>query len=95
MGADNWGICPKCKNLNDENNRKRVLDVGKKYGKIPAEEYIKLAAEANKPIKLETTLREDYEIGTDLDGEFSVNYSCSCSVCGFKHQFKHTEVLNF
>ena len=91
MSADNWTICPKCKKTNDEKNKKRILAAGKKYGKIPSDVYINLVVEANKPIVIESTLREDYEIGVCEDGEFFVSYSASCSVCGFKFSFKHTE----
>ncbi len=41
--------------------------------------------------------REDYEIGIDGD-EFEVIYSGHCGTgrepgCGFKHEFRHKEVL--
>lgn len=39
------------------------------------------------------TLREDYELGTVPDGEFYVIYRCHCKVCGFKHEFKHSQQL--
>ena len=91
MSADNWAICPKCKEKNDELNKKRILDTAKKYGKIPAEEYITLAKETSKPIEIEETMREDYEIGVDEDGVFNVDYFCSCAKCGFKYAYKHSE----
>lgn len=93
MSADNWGICPKCKKANEEADKKRILALGEKYGKVPADEYIRLAKEANKPTHLENTLREDYEIYTNEDGDFYVSYSCFCSVCGYKYNFKHEEQL--
>ena len=34
------------------------------------------------------TLREDFKIGTDSNGIFSVDYCCSCKECGFKFKFE-------
>lgn len=95
MSANAWRICPTCKRLNDEKNKKRILDAEKKYGKISADEYIKLAAEVQKPIELEETLREDYVIFLSESGLFCVSYGCSCSVCKFKYNFEHKENLKF
>ena len=89
MSASNWDICPVCKKKNDEKNKNRVLDAGKKYGKIPADEYIDLAKQVNKPIEIENTLREDYELGITEGGEFYVYYSCMCDKCGFEHEFEY------
>lgn len=93
MSADNWGVCPQCKKLNDEKNKKRILDVVKKYGKVPPDEFVQLSKEANKPIMLEEHLREDYELGVGENGFFEVSYRCSCDVCGFEHSFEHTKQL--
>jgi hypothetical protein len=93
MSADNWGTCPKCKEKNDEANAKRISDAEEQYGKIPSDEYRELIKCAEKPIKLEETLREDYEMATDSDGLFWVNYSCRCDECGFEHKFHHSEQL--
>lgn len=46
MSADNWTVCPVCKN--------------------------------------DTTLREDYEQGMTEDGNYYLDYSCSCQFCAFK-----------
>ncbi len=90
MSADNWAICPICKKENDKINAARIMEVGKKYGVVPAAEYVKLAKEIIKPIEIENSMREDYDIGTDDDGVFEVSYSCFCTVCEFKRSFKHT-----
>jgi len=88
MGADNWGICPKCK----KGREKYIAGLRKKadeqYGKIKPEEYLELLDHAKE--ELGSTLREDYEILTDEDGEFYIKYSCNCSVCGFDYEFEHT-----
>jgi hypothetical protein len=49
-------------------------------------------AEAPQP-EVKRTLREDYELGTEEDGEFYVTYRCSCNVCGYAAKFEHKEVL--
>lgn len=93
MSADNWGICPKCKEKNDKANAKRISDAESKYGKISSDKYRALIKEAERPIILKETLREDYEMHTDHDGLFYVNYGCRCDVCGFQHKFDHKEQL--
>lgn len=93
MSADNWETCPKCKEKNDKSNAKRISVAEKKYGKIPSDKYRALIKEAEKPIKLENTLREDYEMATDCDGLFYVSYSCRCDECGFQHKFRFSEQL--
>jgi hypothetical protein len=81
MSADNWGICPKCKKLSKE--RAKSL-----YGKASEDEYlVYFLSEKSKGTK--ETLREDYEIYTDDDGEFSVGYDCSCDECGFSYHFQY------
>lgn len=37
----------------------------------------------------EHTLREDYEQGTDSNGDYYLVYTCRCEVCKFKWMFKH------
>jgi len=93
MSADNWGICPKCKRNAEEKQCKLKLKAGKAYGSVTPEEYLELLREADKPLELTETLREDYEMGTDDAGQFYVYYTCSCHVCKFKHEFKHAEQL--
>jgi hypothetical protein len=95
MGADNWGVCPKCmaKALQDKETLKFKID--KSYGKISSQAYIELIAKWNEPIDLKNTLREDYELGVEEDGSFHIDYSCSCTctVCNFKHLFNYNQQL--
>lgn len=90
MSADNWTTCPRC----FATELKRVESVMEKakssYGKVKAEEYAALQAEAVKPMNVQNTLREDYELGL-YGGEFQIDYACSCSECGFSFNFKHSE----
>ena len=96
MSADHWGDCPKCKHIHNqymEGLRRRVSEA---YGKVTADEYMNLLEELNNPkLPPALTLREDYNIGTDIDGFFGVNYSCHCDVCGFKFSFKQGEGIGF
>lgn len=94
MSADNWRICPRCKKKAEADYAEEVRRVGEAYGKVPPEEYLRMTRDLQKPPALNETLREDYELGTDKDGEFYVSYSASCSVCKFSHRFKHSEQLN-
>ena len=95
MSADNWAICPKCKKANDKENNRRMLEAGEQYGKIPAEAFLKLSKEANVPVELETTLREDYEIGITETGEFYISYAGRCRDCGFEHIVEEEKQLEF
>ena len=92
MSADNWAMCPACKKKNDDNNAKRIKDAESQYGEIPSGEYRALIKKAEKPIELEETLREDYEIGIYEDGSFQVSYRGKCETCGLQHTFLRTEV---
>ena len=85
MSADNWGVCPKCKETAEKN-------ITSAYGKVSEEEYL-AALNERKQIENNLTLREDYEVGVDIDGEFSVSYSCHCSKCGFKFDYKYSQEL--
>lgn len=38
------------------------------------------------------TLREDYEVGMEANGLFSVVYTANCNKCGFSFMFKHSQV---
>lgn len=90
MSADNWGKCPKCKQLKEAEQVKAKADADASYGRIPAAEWTKLNRKANEPVKFDDTLREDYETGI-YNGVFSVDYHGSCDRCGFKFSFKHEE----
>lgn len=91
MSADNWGICPRCKATNDSEHEKLIEQLRDGYGKISEAEYIALRKRVSDKPKLVETLREDYEIFTDEDGKFTVDYGCSCSKCGFSHAHSYSE----
>jgi hypothetical protein len=90
MSADNWTICPQCKLIAEKKHEKNLQEVTEMYGKIPIDEFLDRTIIVNK---LDSSLREDYELGIDEDGEFYVYFSASCEECGFKFSFKETRKL--
>jgi hypothetical protein len=94
MSADNWGICPRCKAKEDKRQdalAKRVIEA---YGTLPQSEYMQLLREAEAPQPdMKRTLREDYELGTDEDGEFSVTYRCGCTTCNYSFKYEYSQVV--
>jgi hypothetical protein len=71
--------------------REREEAVKQAYGKVPESEYLRLKEGARVSLPFGDDLREDYEIGMEKDGTFNVRYKCSCGVCGFSFEYKHTE----
>ena len=92
MGADNWAICPACRVTVIKAREKLYAKVDAAYGKKPQGDYIALLTEAEKPIKLEQTLREDYGLGVGIDGNFGISYKAYCTACKFTFEYKHEEV---
>ncbi len=89
MGADNWAKCPKCQQLKEQ----RLNKVNESYGQVPPEDYLRLVKEAEETGihprgRTDTPMREDWEIGTDESGIFSIDYSCHCDACGFEFEYK-------
>ena len=85
MSADNWGICPKC-------YKDIELLVESSYGKVTSVEFVKLLEKfSDIKNKKHATLRENYDIWTNLDGTFSISYHCSCDRCGFKFKHKYNQ----
>ncbi len=99
MSADNWTFCPRCIDEKRLKIEKLEIALDKGYGKLSKEEWLDkrkilhdLELEKDEP-----TLREDYEIwmeGRESPPCFSVQYSCSCSNCGFEHSLTHEEEIN-
>lgn len=88
MSADNWAICPNCARIAEEKREKAIEKAQAAYGKVTAEKFMAgIAAAEALPDKPEESLREDYCLGTRIDGEFYVSYACSCRECGFEYQF--------
>ncbi len=83
MSADNWGLCPNCNKLARQT---RIAA----YGKVSEDEYLALVEASESE---EHTLREDYEVWTDEDGVFTVDYRCGCAICKFHFEYKYTQEL--
>lgn len=89
MSADNWTICPRCMKATRDAATKSAKKLLAAYGKIGADEYERrLLVQATTPRKPVDSIREDWEIGMDADGKFTVVYSCSCDICGFSFEYK-------
>ncbi len=98
MSAENWALCPQCEKAEGENKAFRANEAKESYGKIPEAEYLELIVKNNKPIILEETLREDYEIGIFDEGlgkQLLISYSARCENedCDFKIDYKHAELI--
>lgn len=88
MGANNWAECPRCRALALIRQEKMQINASQAYGKKPEKEYALLKKLAETPIEIGTTLREDYHLGIQACGFFTVKYECSCRVCGFNYRFE-------
>ena len=89
MGADNWRTCPQCEKLSKDTRNAKIEKANKQYGKISVDEFRAAIAEAERPVKIEESLREDYEQGIDDHVTYCVSFRASCSACGFKFHFSH------
>lgn len=93
MSADNWAKCPSCRKEKEISIEARKKNLESFYGKIPGETYVQRSQDLAKELEqeLSTTLREDYDIGIDIDGEFMVEYRAKCDICNFKYNFNTKE----
>lgn len=91
MSGDRWAVCPRCK-VNAEAAQRRAFDrAAEAYGQVSSEEYEKLRRDAQVPVILEDTLREDYEFYFSETGEFSAEFQARCTECEFSFAFKYEE----
>lgn len=88
MSADNWAICPRC-------DKKRNIPTSSIYGKVSEEAYLEYIKKMKNPEPDETlySLREDYELGIGMDGDFYVIYCGHCETCGFDFKYRYTQQL--
>ena len=91
MSADNWEWCPQCMAVAEAVKKENSRIADEAYGKVLPDEYDRQRALAEEDIKLEETMREDYELGVDLLGEFKMHFSASCSTCGYSVKFEYKE----
>jgi hypothetical protein len=90
VSADNWALCPKCYSEQQAKRAKRIKEYENAYGKVPPSQWLKLKEAADVEVTGKETLREDYEVGIDSDGHFSVSYTGECD-CGFSFTYTHGE----
>ena len=96
MSADNWTtrnwtICPECRFKKETAATEARLEVEKLYGKVTFDEFSSLINNTlnKKNEEQEKTLRENYEIGIDEFGSFSIDYQASCNECQFKYKYEY------
>ncbi len=96
MSADNWGVCPKCKDTSkkalEEDAAKLKKIASDSYGKVDPEIYETLLNQYKTAQKKFESLDED-EYETDLreEGTFYVKYSGACQKCSFQFKYTHKE----
>lgn len=93
MGADAWRVCPQCAAKFATETERMEREVNDKYGKVPAEEYVRLLSEYENRTGPSEALREDYQIWMDEDGVFNVQYRCECTECNFAFGYTHREIV--
>jgi hypothetical protein len=95
MSADNYEICPGCKEK-QATKKKKLLDKAQKaYGKVSPEKYLEMIHDANNQPPLEYTLREDYDIGiSNGEMKFTIEYRASCKICSFSFSYESTKQIN-
>lgn len=98
MSASNWRQCPKCLKKKADAAAARIAKAKELYGKVPQEDYdanMRLAVAEQTTMVEEDSLREDYQVFVDKNGNFGVGYSASCNAegCSFSFRFKHEEKI--
>ncbi len=91
MSADNWAICPRCKDRRaaEVAHLRKCADDG--YGVVSADEYRKLTEDAAKleAKPMDHNFREDYEIYGADDGTVIARYGGGCSTCDLTVAFEY------
>ena len=90
MSADNWTLCPTCYDAWRARETQIFTEAMNAYGKVGEREYheIQASAKAFSEKRPDQTLREDWSIGTDEYGQFTVDYRSSCSQCNYEFDYK-------
>lgn len=95
MSADNWAVCPRCKERHEQAADALRQTADQAYGRLPVEEWIALRNEAAahaEPYE-EQEFREDFEIYGAESGTVKVSYMGCCTRCGLHLEFKHEHPL--
>lgn len=93
MSADRWGVCPNCKKIHDGKAKYETDRLAGMYGKVPVDEFLtrKKTHDTLVAMPLPNTLREDWGVGMDEDGNFSFEYYASCKECGWEFSYKYEQ----
>ena len=103
MSANDWNFCPKCKVNFDNKLQQLSIELEDLYGKVPREQYMEVfenteveRASIKKLITNEDykTLRLDYTVSVNEDGEFKITFTAVCDRCGLIHKHNHKEQIN-
>jgi hypothetical protein len=86
MSPKNWTECPQCEKMANQARNKQIQTAEASYGKVPQGKFLELIGPAYETVKLEETLRENYEFYFK-DNILHVRYCCSCDKCGFKFEY--------
>lgn len=91
MSANNWATCPRCLAEAEKTKTALAAEAAAAYGKVPEDEYAQMREQSREDITLDSTMREDYELGVNMLGEFRLSFSASCGTCGYRFEFETTE----
>jgi hypothetical protein len=83
MSADNWAICPKCRDNTQKSVDEHNAAVYAKYGTVSPGDWAELLTTMRTVDEQAiTTFREDYEFYGADEGTLHVSYGGSCGTCG-------------
>lgn len=88
MGANNWEICPRCRDRAHRARECEMTRISHLYGKVPMDEYERARAAVPPVPKLEPTFREDYEFVGAGTGVLKIVYVGECTLCGLAVRVK-------
>lgn len=91
MSADNWAICPRCRDTAEAERQERLRVAADAYGKVSAAEYeaLRSAALISEDPESFQTFRENYEFYGAGEGTIIASYKGHCQRCHLAVQFKH------
>lgn len=93
MSANNWTVCPRCKREAEQRMDALRTQVATSYGKMGAEEWLRLRDESLKKLVIAEDFREDYEIYGASEGGIEVSYRGGCQKCGLSCKFTYSKVF--
>lgn len=96
MSADNWTQCPRCKRRHEVELDAKVREVAEAYGRVSVERFDDLRTEVDRmrSTEIDSTLREDWEIGVFDDGVLFIDYKGRCQSCNLQVTFSHEQVVD-